>query len=198
MQSNFRPNSLKTNDGHHNKVTHFFEVPGTHRSGAPSIWAGPDGAAPLRSLLRFGRQGDFGGGDYAQVALLQGADAVAEAGGALEFEILRSFAHLGFELNHGLLQLVLVGDVANRHFVRWNGDVVRFHDSGELHIHGLDDRHRRYVVFAVIGFLLRATAAGFADGLAHGIGHAISVKNRAALDVPRAATHALNQGSGAA
>ncbi len=96
---------------------------------------------PLRSLLRFGHQGDFGGGDYAEVALLERADAIAEAGGALEFEILGGFAHLGFELNDGLLQFMLVGDVADGHFVRRDRDVIRFHDSSELHVHGLDDRH---------------------------------------------------------
>ena len=58
-------------------------------------------------------RGRFGGGDYAEVALLQAADAVAQSGGALEFEILGGFAHLRFELNDGLLQLLFVGDVTD-------------------------------------------------------------------------------------
>ena len=49
----------------------------------------------------------------AEVALLQGADAVAEGGGALEFEILGGFAHLRFELSDGLEQLRFGGDFAD-------------------------------------------------------------------------------------
>ena len=50
-------------------------------------------------------------------------------GGALEFEFLGGFAHLGFELGDGLLQFVLVGDVADGHIVRRDGDVIGFDDS---------------------------------------------------------------------
>ena len=81
------------------------------------------------------------------------------------------------------------GDVADGHVVRRHGDVIGFDDSRELHVHGLDDGFRRDVVFAVVGFLLGAAAIGFADGLAHRVGHAVGVENRAAFDVARATAH---------
>src|SRR5580692_12916370 len=45
-----------------------------------------------------------------QVALFQCADAIANSRSAFEFEILRSIAHLLFELRDGLHHLRLAGD----------------------------------------------------------------------------------------
>ena len=121
--------------------------------------------------------------------MLQGADAIAEGGGAFEFEILGGFAHLGFELGDGLEEFVFGGDVADDGIFGGNGEVIGFDDSGELHIDGADDGLRGDVVLAIVGFLLGAAAIGFADGLAHGVSHAVGVENGAAFEMAGTAAH---------
>ena len=54
------------------------------------------------------------------------------------------------------------------------------------------------VVLAVVGVLLGAAAIGFADGLAHRVGHAVGVEDGATFDVASAAAHGLDQRSSAA
>src|ERR1700690_95813 len=147
--------------------------------------------------------GGIGPGDCrrkngAHVALLEGAYAVAQGGRAFEFEIFGGGAHLGFELDDGLLQFVFGGDFADDGVFGGDGPVVGFDDAGELPINGANDGLRSDVVLAVVGFLLGAAAICFTDGLAHGVCHAIGVKNGAAFEVPRAAAHGLDQGGGAA
>ena len=73
-----------------------------------------------------------------------------------------------------------------------HGNVIGFDDSGELHIHGFDDGMRRDVVLAIVGFLFRAAAICFADGLAHGVGHYVSVQNGASFQVARATADRLD------
>ncbi len=79
-----------------------------------------------------------------------------------------------------------------------DGDVVGFDDSGEFHVHGLDDGFGRDVVFLVVGELFVAAAIGFADGLVHGAGAAVGVENGAAGDVAGAAADGLDERGGAA
>src|SRR5260221_9761402 len=59
-----------------------------------------------RSGFRCRRLG-YGGKETGEVALLEGADAVSERGGAVEFEFLCRFAPLDFELRENLAQLRL-------------------------------------------------------------------------------------------
>src|SRR6185437_4500343 len=94
--------------------------------------------------------------------------------------------------------LFFVANFAEGRIVERNGNVIGFDDGGELHVDGLDDGLRRDVVFAIVGGLLGAAAIRFADGLAHGVGHHVGVKNGAAFDMARAAADALDERSGAA
>jgi hypothetical protein len=130
--------------------------------------------------------------------LLEGTYAIAQGSGAFEFEILGGGAHLRFELSDGLQQFVFAGNFADDGIFSGHRKVIGFDDSSELHIDGADDRLRRDVVFAVVGFLFRAAAIRFADGLTHGIGHAVRVENCAAFDVTRATAHRLDERRGAA
>src|ERR1019366_2546875 len=123
---------------------------------------------------------------------------VAQGGGTLELEFLGGFAHLDFELRENFTQLLLAGYVRIGEVFDGDRYVVSFHNRGQLHVHGLDNRLWRDAVRIVVSDLFRAAAIGLPDGLYHRAGHAIGVENSAGLDVPRAAADGLDERRGAA
>ena len=69
---------------------------------------------------------------------------------------------------------------------------------GEAHVHCVDDGLRRDAVLLVVGSLDGAAAIGFADGLFHGVSHAVGVEDGAALNMARGAAHGLDERAGGA
>src|SRR6185437_10177093 len=130
-----------------------------------------------------------------QLHLAQALDLVAEAGGALEFEVGGGLAHLRLEiLEHGLevgtdLDLLPAGLVlADR-----DGDVV-------LLVHRVDDlldvgadRLRCNAVLEIVGDLLFAAAVGLGQRALHAAGLVIGVEDDAAVDVAGGAADGLDE-----
>lgn len=122
-------------------------------------------------------------------------DAVADLGGAFEFQFFRGFEHLLFQPLDGFFQGFGSGSEEFCVFAFRFGDfeVVEVIDIGEARddqfLHGL----RRDVVLLVVFELFRPAAVGLFYAYLHRAGHFIGVEDDLAFDVPRGAPDGLDK-----
>ena len=105
--------------------------------------------------------------EAADIFLFEGADAVAELGGALELELLGGFAHALFQFRDRLAQLLLAGELLEFGLFQRHSGKVGLDDLRQCHVHRLDDALGRDAVLLVVAQLDGAAALGFVQRPAH-------------------------------
>ena len=116
-----------------------------------------------------------------EIGLFEAADFVAQPRRFLEFEVGSGGAHVFFEIGDDRLQILalIVRRVA---LAETDRDVILLIDAVENVGDAAPHAFRRDAVRRVVGLLLLPPPVGLVDRCLQAVGHAVSVKDRAALD----------------
>src|SRR5271163_1839919 len=129
-----------------------------------------------------------------EIGLFEPADLVPQSRRLLEFEIGRGIAHALLKIgDHGFqIRALIMGRLALR---QAKGHMIAlintFENVGDAPAHALG----RDPVCGVVGLLLFAPPVGFLDRRLEAVGHAVGIKNRPAVDMPRRPPDRLDQRS---